>query len=151
FDTPYYYGETKVTLKDGDNLDTIVRTSVGTVKVALDFDESFGFDYDDYFVDVKTVGDSLRFLKTETREGYFLPGNLRMRFGLRPRGQEAYYEFYPPAIKNVGAKEFYRMTLKAQSENGALSKISIKTDSTTIDIPVDVELPFFFCRRQHRK
>lgn len=144
FDTPYYYGETKVTLKDGDNLDTVVRTSVGTVKVALDFDKSFGFDYDDYFVDVKTVGDSLRFLKTETREGYFLPGNLRMRFGLRPRGQEAYYEFYPPAIKNVGAKEFYRMTLKAQSENGALSKISIETDSTTIDIPVDVELPFFF-------
>lgn len=144
FDTPYYYGETKVTLHEGDNLDTIVKTSVGTVKVALDFDESFSFDYDDYFVDVKTVGDSLRFLKTETREGYFLPGSLRMRFGLKPKGSTEWFEFYPAALKNVKAKEFYRMTLKAQCENGALSKISIKTDSTTIDIPVDVKLPAVF-------
>ena len=144
FDTPYYYGETKVTLKDGDNLDTIVKTAVGAVKVALTFDESFDFDYDDYFVEVKTVGDSLHFAKDEEREGYFLPGDLRMRFGLRPRGQEAYYEFYPQAIKAVKASEFYRMTLKALSENGALSKISIVTDSTTLDIPVDVELPTFF-------
>lgn len=143
FDTPYYYGETKVSLKQGDNLDTVINTSVATVKVALTFDESFDFDYDDYFVEVKTVGDSLHFAKDEEREGYFLPGSLRMRFGLKPKGVEKYYEFYPEAIRNVKAAEFYRMTLKAQSENGALSQISIITDTTTIHVPVDVELPSF--------
>lgn len=143
FEAPYYYGETKVALKAGDNMDTVVRTSVATVKVALSFDESFDFDYDDYFVEVKTVGDSLHFAKDETREGYFLPGNLRMRFGLKPKGQDQYYEFYPEAIRNVKAAEFYRMTLKAQSENGALSRISIITDTTVIHIPVNVDLPSF--------
>ncbi len=143
FDTPFYYGETKASLKRGDNLDTVVHTSVATVKVGLTFDESFDFDYDDYFVEVKTVGDSLHFSRDEKREGYFLPGNLRMRFGLKPKGQEKYYEFYPEAIRNVKAAEFYRMTLKAQSENGVLSRISIITDTSTIHIPVNVELPSF--------
>jgi len=144
FEKPYYYGETKITLKEGNVLDTVVRVNVAAAKVAVAFDESFSFDYEDYFVDIKTVGDSLRFLKNEIREGYFVPGKLRMRFGLKPKGSATYYQFYPEAIASVKAKEFYKMTLKAQSENGALSMISITTDSSTIDIPVEVELPPFY-------
>ena len=47
FDTPFYYGETKASLKRGDNLDTVVHTSVATVKVGLTFDESFDFGSQD--------------------------------------------------------------------------------------------------------
>ena len=144
FDRPYYYGETKITLKEGDVLDTIVPVKVAAAKVAITFDESFGYDYDDYFVDIKTVGDSLHFLKNEKREGYFKPGKLRMRFGLKPKGSDIYYQFYPEAIAHVKAKEFYKMTLKAQTKNGALSGIAIETDSSTIDIPVEVDLPPYF-------
>ena len=144
FDRPYYYGETKITLKEGDVLDTIVPVKVAAAKVAITFDESFGYDYDDYFVDIKTVGDSLHFLKNEKREGYFKPGKLRMRFGLKPKDSDIYYQFYPEAIAHVKAKEFYKMTLKAQTKNGALSGIAIETDSSTIDIPVEVDLPPYF-------
>ena len=144
FDRPYYYGETKITLKEGDVLDTIVPVKVAAAKVAITFDESFGYDYDDYFVDIKTVGDSLHFLKNEKREGYFKPGKLRMRFGLKPKGSDIYYQFYPEAIAHVKAKEFYKMTLKAQTKNGAWSGIAIETDSSTIDIPVEVDLPPYF-------
>ena len=144
FDRPYYYGETKITLKEGDVLDTIVPVKVAAAKVAITFDESFGYDYDDYFVDIKTVGDSLHFLKNEKREGYFKPGKLRMRFWLKPKGSDIYYQFYPEAIAHVKAKEFYKMTLKAQTKNGALSGIAIETDSSTIDIPVEVDLPPYF-------
>ena len=144
FDRPYYYGETKITLKEGDVLDTIVPVKVAAAKEAITFDESFGYDYDDYFVDIKTVGDSLHFLKNEKREGYFKPGKLRMRFGLKPKGSDIYYQFYPEAIAHVKAKEFYKMTLKAQTKNGALSGIAIETDSSTIDIPVEVDLPPYF-------
>lgn len=144
FDRHYYYGETKITLKEGDVLDTIVPVKVAAAKVAITFDESFGYDYDDYFVDIKTVGDSLHFLKNEKREGYFKPGKLRMRFGLKPKGSDIYYQFYPEAIAHVKAKEFYKMTLKAQTKNGALSGIAIETDSSTIDIPVEVDLPPYF-------
>ena len=144
FDRPYYYGETKITLKEGDVLDTIVPVKVAAAKVAITFDESFGYDYDDYFVDIKTVGDSLHFLKNEKREGYFKPGKLRMSFGLKPKGSDIYYQFYPEAIAHVKAKEFYKMTLKAQTKNGALSGIAIETDSSTIDIPVEVDLPPYF-------
>ncbi len=144
FDRPYYYGETKITLKEGDVLDTIVPVKVAAAKVAITFDESFGYDYDDYFVDIKTVGDSLHFLKNEKREGYFKPGKLRMGFGLKPKGSDIYYQFYPEAIAHVKAKEFYKMTLKAQTKNGALSGIAIETDSSTIDIPVEVDLPPYF-------
>ena len=144
FDRPYYYGETKITLKEGDVLDTIVPVKVAAAKVAITIDESFGYDYDDYFVDIKTVGDSLHFLKNEKREGYFKPGKLRMRFGLKPKGSDIYYQFYPEAIAHVKAKEFYKMTLKAQTKNGALSGIAIETDSSTIDIPVEVDLPPYF-------
>ena len=144
FDRPYYYGETKITLKEGDVLDTIVPVKVAAAKVAITFDESFGYDYDDYFVDIKTVGDSLHFLKNEKREGYFKPGKLRMRLGLKPKGSDIYYQFYPEAIAHVKAKEFYKMTLKAQTKNGALSGIAIETDSSTIDIPVEVDLPPYF-------
>lgn len=144
FEKPYYYGETKITLKEGDNLDTLVDVRNAATKVAVAFDESFSFDYEDYFVDIKTVGDSLRFLKDEKREGYFQPGKLRMRFGLKPKGSDNWYQFYPDAIASVKAKEFYKMTLKAQTKNGALSGITISTDSSTIDIPVNVELPPFY-------
>lgn len=48
FEKPYYYGETKVTLKEGDNLDTLVNCSMGAVKVAVEFDKSFGYEYDDF-------------------------------------------------------------------------------------------------------
>ena len=144
FDRPYYYGVNKITLKEGDVLDTIVPVKVAAAKVAITFDESFGYDYDDYFVDIKTVGDSLHFLKNEKREGYFKPGKLRMRFGLKPKGSDIYYQFYPEAIAHVKAKEFYKMTLKAQTKNGALSGIAIETDSSTIDIPVEVDLPPYF-------
>lgn len=144
FGQPYYYGETKVTLKEGDNLDTVVNCSLATVKVAVEFDESFGYEYADYSVDVKTVGDSLRFEKEEGRAAYFKPGNLRLRFLLRPLGLEMWYEFYPQAIGVVKAKQFYNMKLKANTDKGALKSITVTTDSTTIDIPVEVELPPFY-------
>lgn len=144
FEKPYYYGETKVTLKEGDNLDTLVNCSMSSVKVAVEFDRSFGYEYEDYWVDIKTVGDSLSFVKDEARAAYFKPGNLRMRFVLKPIGSNTYYQFYPQAIGTVKAKEFYKMKLKANTDKGDLKSITITTDSSTIDIPVDVELPPFY-------
>lgn len=144
FEKPYYYGETKITLKEGDNLDTLVYCSIGAVKVAVEFDKSFGYEYQDYWVDIKTVGDSLSFAKDESRVAYFKPGNLRMRFVLKPVGSDTYYQFYPPAVGAVKAKEFYKMKLKANTDKGDLKSITITTDSSTIDIPVDVELPPFY-------
>lgn len=144
FESPYYYGELKITLKEGDNLDTIVKSTNAAVKVAVKFDESFGYEYDDYWVDIKTVGDSLSFAKDEKREAFFKPGKLRMRFVLKPKGKTEYLQFYPDPIASVKAKEFYNMTLKAQTKNGALSGITIATDSSTIEIPVNVELPPFY-------
>lgn len=144
FEKPYYYGETKVTLKEGDNLDTLVNCSMGAVKVAVEFDKSFGYEYDDFWVDIKTVGDSLSFAKDESRVAYFKPGNLRMRFVLKPIGSTTYYQFYPQAIGTVKAKEFYKMKLRANTDKGDLKSITITTDSSTIDIPVDVELPPFY-------
>lgn len=144
FAAPYYYGETKITLKEGDNLDTVVNCSLAAVKVAVEFDESFGYEYADYSVDVKTAGDSLRFEKGEGRAAYFKPGNLRLRFLLNPLGSETWYEFYPPAIGTVKAKQFYKMKLKANTDKGALKSITVTTDSSTIDIPVEVELPPFY-------
>ena len=141
FDKAYYYGERKLTLKDGDNLDTTVIAARAATKVAVAFHESFDFDYTDYFVDIKTEGDSLRFLKDEKRAGYFKPGKLRMRFGLKIKGEDFYREFYPSAIASVKGREFYNFTLKVQTTNGALSGFIISTDSSTIEIPVDVELP----------
>lgn len=144
FEKPYYYGETKITLKEGDSLDTLVNCSMGAVKVAVDFDKSFGYEYEDYWVDIKTVGDSLSFAKDESREAYFKPGNLRMRFVLKPIGSDTYYQFYPQAVGAVKAKAFYKMKLKANTDKGDLKSITITTDSSTIDIPVDVELPPFY-------
>ncbi|MBD9180457.1 MAG: DUF4493 domain-containing protein, partial [Odoribacter splanchnicus] len=137
FEKPFYYGETKVTLKEGDNLDTLVNCSMAAVKVAVEFDKSFGYEYDDYWVDIKTVGDSLSFAKDESRVAYFKPGNLRMRFVLKPIGSNTYYQFYPQAIGAVKAKEFYKMKLRANTDKGDLKSITITTDSSTIDIPVD--------------
>lgn len=141
FDESFYYGECKLTLKEGANLDTTIVAVRAATKVAVTFHESFDFDYSDYFVDIKTEGDSLRFLKNEKRAGYFKPGKLRMRFGLKIRGEEFYREFYPAAIASVKGQEFYNLTLKVKSSNGALSGVTISTDSSTIEIPVDVELP----------
>ena len=38
FEAPYYYGETKMTLKEGDNLDTVVNVGLAAVKVAVALD-----------------------------------------------------------------------------------------------------------------
>lgn len=144
FQKPYYYGERKITLKEGDNLDTVVNCAPAAVKMIVEFDKSFGYEYDDYSVDVKTTGDSLRFEKGEVRPAYFKPGNLRLRFLLRPIGSDIVYEFYPQAIGTVKAKQFYKMKLKANTEKGELKSVTVITDSSTIDIPVEVELPPFY-------
>lgn len=86
----------------------------------------------------------MSFAKDESRVAYFKPGNLRMRFVLKPIGSTTYYQFYPQAIGTVKAKEFYKMKLRANTDKGDLKSITITTDSSTIDIPVDVELPPFY-------
>lgn len=144
FEKPYYYGETKITLKEGDNLDTIVNSEVAAVKIAVEFDKSFGYEYADYAVDIKTVGDSLNFAKDETRMAYFKPGNIRMRFLLRPLGSDIVRQYYMQAVANAKVKEFYKLKLKANTDKGDLKSITIITDSSTIDIPVEVELPPFY-------
>ncbi|MGL5682273.1 MAG: DUF4493 domain-containing protein [Marinifilaceae bacterium] len=148
FDTPYYYGEIKLKMKDGDNIDTTMTCVSKAVQISVNFDESFDFDYSEYSVDIKTDGDSLNFAQNETRTGYFKPGKLRLRFVLKPKGQEQYYEFYPPAVATAKEREWYKMTLKANSNNGALESITITTDTTTIDIPVTEELsPIFLPKK----
>lgn len=145
FDSPIYRAEEKITIAQGENKSIALNAILATTKMSVKFDDSFATYYAGYSVDIRTVEDEfLTFGADETREGYFTPGNIRMRFNLVTKdGKELTYS--PPASitsSPTKAKEFYKLNLSVSSNKGSGS-IGISTDGSTNDKSISVEIPAY--------
>lgn len=149
FDTYSYRAEEKFVIKAGDNLHIDLTAKLATTKISVEFDSNFGFYYQDYAVNVRTVGvDSLRFAKDETRCGYFEPGSVRLRFDLVLATGEI-LSFSPEPLVKASAADYYKLKLKVSSDAGSGQVIIVSTDETTNGDPngnkiITIEIPKYF-------
>lgn len=147
WDSPFYYGETKVTVyAERDNLAEIVCT-LANVKVTVEFEDKF----DEYFTSYEVYvdngdGEGLTFStarNTIDREGYFaVTGILTWKLSLNNNDGKSYVT--SGTIEGVEAQQHYPLTFKlsevAVDENGnAAFKVMVddsvneKEYNTTID------------------
>ena len=141
FDSPYFYGESKISVAGGKDTTTTITARHAATRVYVNFDESFDFNYNKYYVELKTTGDSLRYGKGELRGGYFDPGTLRMRFCLVKENGDSVNYVSPTTLK-VAARESYTLNMDVSSSAGK-TLITIKTDDSTNDTTVVIEMPYF--------
>ncbi|MBQ1968647.1 MAG: DUF4493 domain-containing protein [Flavobacteriales bacterium] len=141
FDSPYFYGESKISVAGGKDTTTTITARHAATRVYVNFDESFDFNYNKYYVELKTTGDSLRYGKGELRGGYFDPGTLRMRFCLVKENGDSVNYVSPTTLK-VAARESYTLNMDVASSAGK-TFITIKTDDSTNDTTVVIEMPYF--------
>lgn len=141
FDSPYFYGESKISVAGGKDTTTTITARHAATRVYVNFNESFDFNYNKYYVELKTTGDSLRYSKGELRGGYFDPGTLRMRFCLVKENGDSVNYVSPTTLK-VAARESYTLNMDVSSSAGK-TLITIKTDDSTNDTTVVIEMPYF--------
>ena len=141
FDAPYFYGESKISVAGGKDTTTTITARHAATRVYVNFNESFDFNYNKYYVELKTTGDSLRYGKGELRGGYFEPGTLRMRFCLVKENGDS-VNYVSPTTYKVAARESYTLNMNVETTAGK-TFITIKTDDTTNDTTVVIEMPYF--------
>ena len=141
FESPYFYGERKISVAAGKDTTTTITAKHAATRVFVNFKDGFDFSYKKYYVELKTTGDSLRYGKGELRGGYFEPGTLRMRFCLvKDNGDSVNY--VSPTTLKVAARESYTLNMDVEA-NAGMSSITITTDDSTNDTTIVVELPDF--------
>lgn len=148
FGGEYFYGETKFAVVEGEETDVDLVVKHGETKVSVVFDtESFDYVYSDYSLDMRTttstVNDEeyLTYTASTTEEGNFLPGTLRMRLNVTPKGSDEEYVFYPEVIKNLKAAERRTLNFKVKNNSG-VTQLEITTDDGyAYTEEIDLELP----------
>lgn len=145
FDTYIYRAEEKFVVKAKDNLHIDLTAKLATAKVSVEFDPNFDFFYQNYSVDIRTVGvDSLRFAKGEKRCGFFESGGVRMRFNLVTTDGRT-LTFSPAPLARAKAADYYKLKLKVSSDQGSTQVIVVGTDDElNPDKTVIVEIPKYF-------
>lgn len=139
FESPYYYGESKIAVTAGNKTETAITAKHAGARVFVDFKESFAFNYKRYYVELKTTGDSLRYTADEKRGGYFTPGTLRMRFCLVKENGDSVNYVSDKTIA-LSARDSYTLHMDVSSNTGGAS-ITIVTDDGTNDTTIEVEIP----------
>lgn len=144
FGSPVYGGEAKFEAKI-DQPTAVELTCVPMfTKITVDYLEDFSVHYSDCTVDVKTAGDKfLSYSMTDTREGYFKPGVLRLRFNLTRKSDGQKYSFTWADSKSTKAAQFYRLHVNTVSTSGGVG-ISIVTDEGTTDVDITKDIPEYW-------
>lgn len=152
FDLPVYGAQSKFALSPAEPSATIqLNCKPLAAKVSVKFAPDFGNSYTSYSVAVKTTVDSLHYYPADQgREGYFVPGSLRLRFTLvYPKEPAKEYYYVCSAGVKAQAGHFYKLTIKSinapDPEKAGDITLSIQTDNSleqTITVPA--ELPNFW-------
>ncbi len=148
FDKPYYMAD-PVFKVEGPGTKVEATAKLANVKLAVKYDASIT-DHPDAYADYYTIVKrkvngtdriqkelSVRFNRTEARNGYIPAGDLYLEVYAKIDGVWKYYETQP--VK-YNPNEFVTFTISTDASKGNLV-INIKVDSTVEDKEYDVEIP----------
>lgn len=139
FGTPFYQGETKFSIRDGETTPVEVTCTLGHVKISLEYSEAFRKYFTDYETTVRTQGGkNVVFTKDETRSAYVQPGDISLKIQLtKPNGISATYE--PAKIIGATARQHYIITFDVSESVGA-AIVSITFDNSTEVEPITIDV-----------
>lgn len=139
FNKPYYLADPTFTIAKGANTLTAVA-KLANVKLAVNFDSSIRDFYSDYYAVVKHnryQGKSVKFTKSETRNGYLPAGELVLEVYAIVSGEWKYYKMDPVEYK---PNDFVTFNITTNNQEGNLA-ISIITESSVDKKEENVEIP----------
>ncbi len=148
FDKPYYLADPTFRV-DGPNTQVKATAKLANVKLAVKYDASIKDNpdtYADYYTVVKRKVNgtdgiskelSLKFSKSETRNGYIPAGGLALEVWAKIDGVWKWYETEPVTYN---PNEFVTFTISTDASQGNLV-INIKVDSTVEDKDYEIEIP----------
>ncbi len=139
FGTPFYQGETKFTIRDGETTPVEVTCTLGHVKISIAYSEAFRKYFTDYETTVHTQGGKdIVFAQDETRSAYARPGDISLKIKLtKPNGISATYE--PAKITGATARQHYIVTFDVSESVGA-ALVTITFDSDTEVEPITINV-----------
>ncbi len=137
FDNPYYYGRTEnITIANNDQKTVIVNCELANCVVSIVYSDQVKNSFTNYQTVIRRGTDSLVFSATETRAGYFDPGDLDIKATLNYlKGSEPATKILTGTISNAQPKKHYEIRVDAVPDNsGAAIQINLddSVDSTEI-------------------
>lgn len=146
FDNPYYYGKTEnISIGNNDQKTVIVNCELANCVVTIVYSDQVKNSFTNYQTVIRRGTDSLVFSATETRAGYFEPGDLSIKATLNYlKGSEPATKILTGTISNAQPKKHYEIRVDAVPDNsGAAIQINLddSVDSTEIiALTEDVEV-----------
>ena len=139
FNKPYYLADPDFTIAKGENTLAAVA-KLANVKLSVNFDSSIKDFYSDYYAVVKHnryKGKSVKFTKSETRNGYIPAGELVLEVYAIVSGEWKYYKMEPV---EYNPNDFVTFNITTNTQEGNLA-ISIVTESGVDKKEETVEIP----------
>ena len=140
FETPYYYGESEVRVRDGETASTGVTATFANCRFAFAYTDAFTGYVADWNADVHSAGGNYFTVgKDETRPVYVRPGQVKISVHIvKPNGKEATVEV---ATVNAEARHHYNVTVDLNGGQGAGEAVLVVEFDDTLDTePVEIEL-----------
>ena len=139
FDAPYYYGDKRFAIRDGEVTKVDVVCSLQQAKVTLRYTDAFKNYFTAYDATIRTSkGSEIVYSQEENRSVYVTPGDISLKLQLTNyKGATALYE--PAKIKNAHAGEHYIVTFDVSDQSGEM-QLSIVFDNTTQQEPITINV-----------
>lgn len=134
FDKPYYAGSTEITIKKNTEVNASVTCTLANVKVTVNFDQSFIYNFKSATVEVDDNADNagispLTFTMGEsTQSGYFPVTDLKAMVTAVNKNDVSNTQ--TDVIENVKARDHYILNYKVDDGKGD-GNVSIKFDNET--------------------
>lgn len=134
----YFEGSQNFTVKRGENTPVTVTCYLGNAQLTIDYTD----DFKDYFSEsysaevISALGNTVEYVRDESRSAYFAPGNLSVNVSVKKPGQaqEANYE-----VKSFQAepRHAYTLTLDVDVSSATMTvdfSEEVSEESVTFDV-----------------
>lgn len=138
FENPYYYGKSETfTITAGQTSTVTISCSLANIMVTVVYTDRVKNSYADFTSTLSNPSDSLVFVKTETRAGYFNSGPLHIRSNLYTNGNTYPSKILSGDITNPQPGKHYEFRVDALSSAGS-AMINIILNDTVNTETVDI-------------
>ena len=141
FHSPYYYGSTNFTIREGEIANPEVVASLANTMVSVEYTESFKAFFASYQTRIHSAGGAyIDFVKGEERPAYVKPGDVTMQLELvTTDGRNVTIE--PAKIANAQPKTHYQITFDVNGGEVGQAQLIIRFDETTATAaPIIIDL-----------
>ena len=138
FDTPYYVGETEVSVVAEANQTVNIECTLADVKVSVKYSDDVKTYFSKLACTVKNSSGSLTFGRDETRSGYLVAADLNLSLALMNLNGKSYT--LQSTVTDVQVRQHYHINYSMKT-SGSVNDITVSLDPSTKEYNVDIKIP----------